>query len=87
MLVVSALVSVEPGLIPVGKDLAAALDRRHRVPQWFDEHAVVPVRGRDQNIERQPVRVDEQAVFAADLSAVRAIRLGQRAPLSLEGPR
>jgi hypothetical protein len=31
---------------------AAALDRGHAVEDRFDEDAVVPVRGRDQHVER-----------------------------------
>ncbi len=59
---------------------ATALDRRHRVLDRLDEHAVVPVRRRDQHVERQSVRVDEQMVLAAGLTPVGRVRAGQLNP-------
>jgi hypothetical protein len=40
----------------------------------------VPVRRRDQHVERQSVRVDEQMVLAAGLTPVGRVRAGQLNP-------
>ncbi len=79
--VVVALVAVQLGRSAPGVAAAAALDRRHRVQQWFDEHAVMPVGRRDQHVERQPVGVDEQVVLAAGLAPIGRVGPGQLTPL------
>jgi hypothetical protein len=79
--VVIALVGVQLDRPASGMPASAPLDRRHRVQDRLDEHAVVPVRAGDGDIERQARGVDEQVVLGAAFAPVGGVRAGQCTPL------
>ena len=56
------------------------VDGRHRVQQRFEQHAVMPVRWRDQHRQRRPQGVDDYMTFAAWPAAIRGVRAGLGPP-------
>jgi len=59
----------------------ALADRRHRLDQPFEELAVVPVRRREKECQRDPVAVDEEVTFGACSATIRRVRANRFAPL------
>jgi hypothetical protein len=51
------------------------------VQQRLEQHAVVGVRRRQQGVQDQPVRVDEQVVLRPGLAAIGRVTSGELAPL------